>query len=167
MNALGPLPQTPDQTFAGCVTQAGTTAARVTVAANTSYLRSQYNLATDDDINLYLCKGPDVVASSTAGGTNELIELSSPEAGDYTLYVHGWQVVTSPLAFSIDQWQAVRDPGGSLKVKVDSTSTTVTTGDTVNVTASWTGAPTGVSYGVVDHTKDGHTYGQTIVQVNN
>lgn len=161
----GTVAQDPDQTFAGCVDpQPGTTAVPITVAPDTSYLRLSYLLSTDDDIDLFLCKGTTQVGSSTAGGTNELIELSSPEAGAYTLYVHGWQVVSPPLAFSIDRWQAVRGEGG---LSVDPASAVVSTGDTVDVTASWSGAPSGVSYGVVDHTKDGATYGQTIVQVNN
>ena len=161
----GSVSQDPDQTFNGCTAdQPGVTAAPITVAADTSYLRIQYVLPTDDDIDLYLCKGSSVVAESTAGATNELIELTSPAAGDYVLYVHGWQVITSPMSFSIDRWQAVRGVGG---LSVDPASATVTTGETVNVTASWTGAPSGVSYGVVDHTKDGTTYGQTVVRVTN
>lgn len=161
----GSVSQDPDQTFDGCTAdQPGTAAVPITVGADTSYLRLQYVLATADDIDLYLCKGSKQVASSTAGGTNELIELRSPAAGDYTLYVHGWQVVSSPLAFSIDRWQAVRGTGG---LTVTPTTADVNIGDTVPVTASWSGAPSGVSYGVVDHTKDGTTYGQTIVQVTN
>ncbi len=160
----GDVSQDPDQTFAGCQDQPGTTAVPMTVAPDTSYLRVAYALSTDDDIDLYLCHGGAVVAQSTAGGTNELIELTQPDAGDYTLYVHGWQVVTSPLSFSVDRWQVVRGVGG---LTVDPTSASVTAGDVVDVTAAWTGAPAGVSYGVVEHTKDGATAGQTIVEVAN
>ncbi len=160
----GSVSQDPDQTFAGCQDQPGTTAVPITVASGAAYLRIAYVLATEDDIDLYLCHGGQVVAQSTAGGTNELIELSQPEAGDYTLYVHGWQVVAPPLDFSIDSWQVVRGQGG---LEVTPTSADVSTGDTVDLTASWSGAPSGISYGVVDHTKDGVTYGQTVIQVNN
>jgi hypothetical protein len=154
-----------DQTFDGCQDQPGTTAKEVVVAADTDYVRMSYvDPNTSDDIDLYLCDGDgNVVAESTAGGTNELIELASPDAGTYTLYVHGWQVAVDGTPFSIDTWKVVAGDG-SLTVSPD--SATVTPGQTVRVTASWTGAPAGTSFGVVNHTKDGVTYDQTVVEVD-
>lgn len=164
----GNVSQDPDQTFAGCTAgQPGTTAAPVPVAADTAYLRLSQVLATDDDIDLYLCDAAgDVVAQSTAGGTNELIELDHPAAGEYTLYVHGWQVVAPPLAFSIDRWQVVLGQGAPV-LSVQPATAAATIGGTVDVTASWSGAAAGTSFGVVDHTKDGSSVGLTVVQVTN
>ncbi len=164
----GNVSQDPDQTFAGCTAgQPGTTAAAVPVAADTAYLRLSQVLATDDDIDLYLCDAAgDVVAQSTAGGTNELIELDHPAAGEYTLYVHGWQVVAPPLAFSIDRWQVVLGQGAPV-LSVQPATAAATIGGTVDVTASWSGAAAGTSFGVVDHTKDGSSVGLIVVQVTN
>ena len=103
---------------------------------------------------------------STAGGTNELIELDHPAAGEYTLYVHGWQVVAPPLAFSIDRWQVVLSQGAPV-LSVQPATAAATIGGTVDVTASWSGAAAGTSFGVVDHTKDGVILGLTVVQVTN
>ncbi len=162
----GSVVQDPDQEFDGCTPdQPGVTAEPFTVADGTSYVRLELVIPGDDDIDLFLCHGGEEIASSTAGGTNELIELLGPDAGDYTLYVHGWSVAsTDELAYSIGHWQAVRGEGG---LTVDPTSLEVSNGDVVDVTASWTGAPEGVSYGVVDHTTDGVTYGSTVVEVTN
>ncbi|MBR7744114.1 S8 family serine peptidase [Phycicoccus sp. BSK3Z-2] len=161
----GTVEQDPDQTFGGCTAdQPGVTAVPVTVAEDTAYARMAFTLASEDDIDLFLCSGDEVVAESTAGGTNELIEISQPPAGDYTLYVHGWQVVEDSLDFSVDTWLVVRGEGD---LTVDPESAEVSTGDVVDVTASWSDAPSGVSFGVVDHTTDGETYGQTVVQVTN
>ena len=161
----GSVEQDPDQTFAGCADQPGTTAVPVEVADGTSYVRMSYVRAGDDDIDLFLCQGGSVVASSTAGGTNELIELVQPAAGSYTLYVHGWAVVEAPTDdFSIDTWKVVSGEGD---LTVDPSSADVTIGDTLDLTASWTDAPSGVSYGTVDHVLDGEPSGQTLVKVTN
>ncbi len=165
---VGSVSQDPDQTFDGCGPQDGAAAAPFTVATDTAYVRLSYVLAGNDDIDLYLCdaKGNEV-AASTAAGTNELIELANPDAGDYTLYVHGWQVVTSPLAFSIDHWQVVRGVGDP-ELVVSPTSATATIGGVIDVTASWSGALPGTSYGVVDHTMTGgESLGMTLVRVTN
>ena len=155
-----------DQTFDGCEDQPGTTPKEVVVADSTDYVRmSLVDPNTSDDIDLYLCNGDgEVVAESTAGGTNELIELSTPEPGTYTLYVHGWQVEVADTPFSIDTWMVV---AGNGSLTVEPSSAEVTPGETVEVTASWTEAPSGTSFGVVNHTKDGVTYSQTVVEVDN
>jgi hypothetical protein len=33
-----------------------------------------------------------VVATSTLGGTDERIDIQSPEHGTWTLFVHGWKL---------------------------------------------------------------------------
>ena len=48
-----------------------------------------------DDIDLYLENSSGtIVAASTNGGTDELIELVLPADDTYTLVVHGWSVPT-------------------------------------------------------------------------
>lgn len=159
----GQVSQDPDQTFDPAST-AGTKDLRITIAPNTAYARWSLVIPGADDIDLYLYKDGALVGQSTSGGTDELIELSAPAAGEYTLYVHGWQVASSPLSFSMGQWKAVTGIGGLTAAPA---SASVTAGDVIDVTASWTGAPSGVSYGVVDHVLNGALGGQTVVEVTN
>lgn len=156
----GTVVMDPDQTFdPGDAT--GTTALPITIADATAYARWSLVIPGSDDIDLYLYKDGEKVAESTAGGTNELIELSHPEAGEYTLYVHGWQVAGT-RSFSMDQWRAVTGVGA---LTATPASAEVDSGDVVTVDATWTDAPTGVSYGVVDHVLNGEVGGQTVIQV--
>ncbi|MDH2413742.1 S8 family serine peptidase [Nocardioides sp. CER19] len=160
----GTVLQDPDQTFGTPDdTQGGVTKVPVTIG-DTSYWRIQYVKPGNDDIDLYLLDSAGkVVARSTAGGTDELIELSHPAAGSYTLAVHGWQV-TGTHTFSIDNWVV---PTGAGTLKVDSAPTTATVAGTGTVTLSWTGAtPAGTYYGAVDHTDGTNRLGQTIVKVS-
>ena len=73
-----------------------------------------------------------------------------------------------PLAFSVDRWQVVRGLGSPQLTVEPASVLTTTIGGTVDVIASWSDAPSGTSYGVVDHTMDGtKSYGLTVVQVTN
>ncbi|GAA1965072.1 hypothetical protein GCM10009798_26660 [Nocardioides panacihumi] len=159
----GTVLQDPDQKFGTPDdTQGGVTKVPVTIGS-TSYWRIQYVKPGNDDIDLYLLDSTGkVVAQSTAGGTNELIELSHPAAGSYTLAVHGWQV-TGTHQFSIDNWVV---PTGQGSLTVTSAPTTATVAGTGTVSLAWTGAsPAGVYYGSVDHTDGTNELAQTVVQV--
>lgn len=154
----------PDQTYpSGDDDEGGVTEVPVTIG-DTAYWRIEYAAPGDDDLDLYLL-GPDgeIVAQSTAGGTNELIELTRPAPGTYTVVVHGWQVGSPPHEFSIDSWVVPTGPGSLV---VDSAPATAEIGATGTVTVSWTGATgPGEWYGVVDHTDGSDTLAQTIVAV--
>jgi hypothetical protein len=159
----GSVTQDPDQTIG--TPDDGTGVAQLPIAiSGISYARLSIALPTDDDLDLYLV-GPsgDIVAQSTAGGTDELIELSHPQDGTYTLLVHGWQVVSaSPLNFSIEQW-LVPSGAGSLTATDPGDATT---GGTATVTASWSGLPAGGDYfGAVDHEDGTGSVAQTVVEV--
>ena len=159
----GTVGQDPDQKFGTPDdSQGGVTRLPVTIG-DTSYWRIQYAKPGDDDLDLYLldARGT-VVARSTAGGTDELIELSHPAAGSYTLAVHGWKVAGTH-AFSIDDWVVPTSPGS---LTVTSAPTTATSGQTGTVSLAWTGAtPAGTYYGAVDHTDGSETLAQTVVRV--
>ncbi|MFT4287843.1 S8 family serine peptidase [Nocardioides sp.] len=160
----GTVLQDPDQTYGTSDDSEGGVAEVPVTIGDTSYWRIEYVQDGDDDIDLYLL-GPDgeVVASSTAGGTDELIELSHPEAGTYTLAVHGWQVTGADHPFSIDSWIV---PSGSGSLTVTSAPTSATADATGTVSLAWTDAtPAGTYYGVLDHTDGSSVLGQTIVAV--
>jgi subtilisin family serine protease len=159
----GTVVQDPDQTFGTPDdSQGGVTDVPVTIG-DTSYWRIQYVQPGNDDLDLYLL-GPDgnVVAQSTAGGTDELIELSHPAAGSYTLAVHGWQVAGTHQ-FSIDNWVVPTGPGS---LTVTSAPATASVGATGTVSLAWTGAsPAGTYYGALDHTDGTEELAQTVVRI--
>lgn len=101
----------------------------VTVAASTTLLRlATFDPGRGDDIDLYLYRGNSMVALSGAGGSTEQIDLVNPPAGDYTLWVHGYAVVTANSAFDVWQWQVGTASAGNMTVTAPATATTAATG---------------------------------------
>ncbi|MGB8861596.1 MAG: S8 family serine peptidase, partial [Ilumatobacteraceae bacterium] len=118
-----------------------------------------------DDIDLYLLNSAgDLVAQSTNGGTDELIELQLPANDTYTLAVHGW-AVSDPagLAFTMQSWLVPLATGGSLSV---SGPAAAVSGATAPVTASWTGLAPGSYLGAVSHSDSAGVIGLTVVAVD-
>jgi subtilisin family serine protease len=179
-NAHGPVPTTriggtvvqdPDQTFDPDV-PTGTTAVPIEVSGS-AFLRIALDTAdltppnpnTDIDLYLYDQDG-NRVAASTAGGTNELIELALPADGTYTLYVHGWQVIGGTADFSVRTWSVPIEPGtGALTI--ESAPAAAVVGATGEVVASWTGLEPGDEYlGAISHTTTGGALlGLTLVDI--
>jgi subtilisin family serine protease len=182
-NAHGPVPTTrisgtvvqdPDQTF-DPDDPTGTTAVPITVTGS-AFLRIALDTADltppnpDADIDLYLYDSDgNRVAESTAGGTNEQIDLPLPEDGAYTLYVHGWQVpgpVGTPIGFSLRTWSVPLEPGtGALTI--DSAPASAVKGASGEVVASWSGLEPGDEYlGAISHTTTGgRILGLTLVDI--
>ncbi|MFN2138442.1 MAG: hypothetical protein ACK2UK_20970, partial [Candidatus Promineifilaceae bacterium] len=106
------------------------------------------------------------VASSTNGGTNELIEIWNPMDGAWTVYVHGWQTAGLSADFEMWVWAVSATPGGSLVI--DSAPASATAGTIEPIVLSWTGATMGEwHYGLVSHTGDSGLMGYTLVDVDN
>jgi subtilisin family serine protease len=121
----------------------------------------------DVDLDLYLADPTGaIVAQSTAGGTDELIDVPDPADGTWTLYVHGWQTVTDPVAYTLYDWVVPAAPGGG-NLAITAAPTTATSGGTGTVTASWTGAPAAWNLGAVSHTGPAGRLALTLVEVDN
>lgn len=121
---------------------------------------------TDVDLDLYLY-GPDgtEVASSGAGGTDELIELRDPAPGVYTLYVHGWGVGAEPVGYTLRSW-AVSAQANSGTLELTDVPSTATLGGTGTVGYSWSGVPAGAKgLGLLEYEGPGGVIGHTIVDV--
>ncbi len=178
-NAHGPVPTThltgtvlqdPDQTF-DPNDPTGTTAVPITVT-NSAFLRLKLDTADltppdpNTDIDLYLFDADgNPVASSTAGGTNEQIDLPVPADGTYTLYVHGWQVTGGSAGFSIESW-SVPLTAGTGALTIVSAPPSATVGTTGDVVASWTGLAPGETYlGAVSHSDADSLLGLTLVEI--
>jgi subtilisin family serine protease len=165
----GTVSQDPDQTF-DPADPTGTTAIPID-ATDAAFLRlalGTENLQPpnpDIDIDLYLYDSAgNQVASSTAGGTAELIELY-PADTSYTLYVHGWQTTGSDVAFDVQTWSVPATPGTGALV-IDEAPTSVTIGQQAVVRASWSGLEPGQQYvGAVAHSDSNGLIGLTLVEI--
>ncbi len=119
----------------------------------------------DDDIDLFLHDSSGaIVANSTSGGTDELIELTLPADDTYTMAVHGWAVPNEPLPFTLHYWEVPLASGGSLSL--DAAPTAAVAGTTGTVDLSWTGLAAGNYLGAVSHTGDVGLMGFTLVEVD-
>jgi subtilisin family serine protease len=165
----GTVDQDPDQTF-DPADPTGTTAHEITVAGD-AHLRLELSTADltppDDaiDIDLYLYNSAgEEVASSTAGGTDEHIDLSLPADDTYTLFVHGWQTLGGPVDYTLRTWQVPLAAGtGPLEI-VSAPDEAVSAG-TGTVEVAWSGLGTGTHLGAVSHTGPDGLLGVTLVTV--
>jgi subtilisin family serine protease len=162
--------QDPDQTF-DPNDPTGTTAHQFTLSG-TAHLR--LSLTTADlspadpaiDLDIYLLNSAgQLVASSTDGGTSELIDLRLPADDTYTLYVHGWQTLGGTVDYVLRSWDVpLAAGGGSLVIDSAPEAAAIGTAGTVNV--SWSGLTAGTPYlGAVSHTGPDGLLGLTLVSV--
>ncbi len=121
--------------------------------------------AIDLDIFVYDPNG-NQVASSTSGGTDELVDILLPMDGTWSVYVHGWQTAGPSADYVMYTWAVSATPGGNLSIDSAPASAAVGTSGTVNV--SWSGAADGQWHlGAVSHTGDSGLMGLTLVDVDN
>jgi len=163
----GTISQDPDQTYpSGDDDQGGVVEIPFTIA-DSALARWSLVIPGDDDIDLYLLdSGGNLIAASTNGGTDELIELTMPSEGDYTLVVHGWSVPSQPLDFTISYWSVPLSPGGG-SLSIDSAPTSATLGSTGTIDLSWSGLTAGEHYvGAVSHSDASGIIGLTVVEVD-
>ncbi len=121
--------------------------------------------AIDLDIFVYDPNGVQV-ASSTNGGTDELIDIALPMDGTWSVYVHGWQTVGPSANYDMYSWVISATPGGNLTINSAPTAAAIGTMETID--ASWTGATDGEWHlGAVSHTGDSGLLGLTLIDVDN
>jgi hypothetical protein len=144
---------------------------QITVPAGGTYLRivmppdAVSDPAVDLDLYLYNPSGVQV-AASTNGGTDEFMEVAFPEAGDWTVYVHGWQTAGPSANYDMYHW--VFDDTGGPSLNVDSAPASAEIGTTGTIDISWTSATIGAWYlGIIGHIGDAGVMGGTIVEVDN
>jgi hypothetical protein len=166
----GSVAQDPDQAF-DPADSTGTTAHEIGLSGSV-FFRIALNTADlvppdeDIDIDLYLYKDGQLVASSTAAGTTELIDLLAPDDGTYTLFVHGWQTTGVTVAYTIHTWNVPATPdAGSLSVTAEPADAVI--GQTGTIGIAWTGLEAATNYlGVVGHNDADGLFGVTLVEVS-
>jgi hypothetical protein len=95
-----------------------------------------------DDLDLYLyppgedpLEDGEFIALSGGGTSEEQIDIPSPEAGDWTLVVHGWETDGADAIYTLFTWVVGSADAGNLAA-VPSTATAVV-GETATITLSW------------------------------
>ncbi len=78
-----------------------------------AFVRWEMVIPGPDDIDLFLeDSSGNLVAASTNGGTDEIIELTLPADDTYTMVVHGWSVPNEPLPYTLHYWAVPLASGG-------------------------------------------------------
>ncbi len=121
----------------------------------------------DADLDVYVFNpAGELAASSTSGGTDELIDIPLPEDGTWTVWVHGWATIGPDSSYTLYTWAISATPGGNLAI--DSAPTSATIGEVATIEVSWTGATAGQWHlGAVSHTNQDGLMGLTLVDVDN
>jgi subtilisin family serine protease len=133
-----------------------------------AFVRWSLVIPGDDDIDLFLeDSSGTIIAQSTQGGTDELIELTLPADDTYTMVVHGWSVPNAPLPYTLHFWEVPLAAGGG-SLSVDSAPASATLGAVETIDFSWSGLASGVDYlGAVSHTGDTGLMGLTLIEIDN
>lgn len=121
----------------------------------------------DADLDIFLFDpGFGFVTASTAGGTDEFVEVEFPADGTWTLFVHGWSTPGGDSDYDLYSWVLSATPGGNLAIDQAPASAVVGSIDPVDV--SWTGATGGEWHiGAVSHTGPEGPLGLTLIEVDN
>lgn len=137
------------------------------VVTDSAYVRWSLVIPGDDDLDLFLENSSGaIIATSTNGGTDELIELFLPGDDTYTMVVHGWSVPNAPLPYTMSFFDIPLTPGGGT-LHVDSAPASATVGTVGTIDISWSGLDAGNVYlGAVSHSDASGLMGLTYVQVN-
>ena len=145
----------------------GTTLHVINVPAGQAYARfSLFDEYTDgdDDLDLYVYRNGVLVGASGFGTSAEEVNLTFPAAGDYEVYVHGWQTDGPDANYTLFSWSVSATPG-STNMTI-SAPTDVTIGETAVVDVSWSGLDAGTKYlGAVSHGTPTGLAGLTVVSV--
>ena len=161
--------QDPDQTFAPSDVGSGAVLHEFNLSGAALFRIAMPPEATEPDADLDIfVYNPDgvQVASSTSGGTNELIDIFSPMDGKWSVYVHGWSSPGGDSDYDMYTWAISATPGGNMTI--DPAPGPASIGATETIKVSWTGATAGEWHlGAVSHTGDSGLMGLTLVNVDN
>jgi subtilisin family serine protease len=145
----------------------------ISVPAGTQHLRtSLFDDFTDgaDDLDLYLFAPGDALEVenifdlSGSATSAEQIDVANPEAGDWTLIVHGWETDGPDAVFTLFTWLIGSTDAGNLTVTAPATATV---GDTATIQLNWTGLDADTKYlGNVDYNDGTNVIGSTFVAVD-
>jgi hypothetical protein len=148
-------------------TGVGITFHNFNVPAGSAYARfSLFDDYTDgnDDLDLYVF-GPtfEFVGGSGSATSAEEVNVVLPDAGIYTIVVHGWQTDGPDANYTLFSWAI----GPDLSNMTVSAPTSATVGTTEQVTVGWSGLTAGTKYlGAVSHSDGSNPLGLTVIRVD-
>jgi subtilisin family serine protease len=122
------------------------------------------------DLDIYVFGPNGEEFSSTAGGTDEQVDIPHPANGTWKVYVHGWSTPGGDSDYDMWTWAVPATPGGGTLsiVSAPASATNATVG---TVEAAWSGITAGTLgdwyLGAVSHTGPSGLMGLTIVNVDN
>lgn len=144
----------------------------ITVPAATTLARvatfdSDVPAGTDTDLYVYKAGTTQLVGSSSGASAEERVDLPSPAAGSYDVYVDLFALapgVTSQVVPAFD-WELGSAAAGNLTATPPSQPVTV--GKPASVTAAWSGLTVGQRYlGRLNYTDGADPLGSTLVRVD-
>lgn len=171
VGVAGSVSQDPDQNF-DPEDPTGTTAHEIPLSGSGA-LRVELTTADltppdgDIDLDLYLYNSAgQEVANSTAGGTDEHIDLRLPADDTYTLYVHGWETTGLTVDYTLRTWDVPLAPDSG-PLEIVSAPAEAVAGGSGTVEVAWSGLDPGAGYlGAVSHTGPDGLLGLTLVDVS-
>lgn len=111
----------------------------------------------------------DLVAQAADGDSHEIVELIAPDDGAYRLVLHGWGAPPGGVDVTRHQWTVAQigaDTGSLVATAGSGDPFAVSPGDTVSVTAAWSGLTDPGEYrGVVGFSDGTTTWDTTVVRV--
>lgn len=162
--------QDPDQTFDPSDVGAGGANVHQFTLSNVAFLRIAIPpeaTEAEADLDVYVFNpNNQLVASSTLPATDELVNISQPADGTWSVYVHGWAAPGGDSDYTMYSWAISNTSGGNLTIV--SAPASATSGATETINLSWTDATAGQWHlGAVSHTGSSGLMGLTLVNVDN
>jgi len=124
----------------------GTVSFDVVVPAGTTHARFALfdaNVTPASDLDLYVYRGSTLVGSSGGGTSAEEVNLVSPVAATYTVWVHGWGVSAPSASFTLFAWTLGGAGAGNMSVTAPASATLGATG---TIDLAFSGLTPGVKY---------------------
>ena len=117
------------------------------------------------DLDMYVFDPDNVlVGSSTQADTDEVVEVSLPMDGTYTVYIHGWLTPDGDSDYDMESWVV---PAAARSLSVDAAPPAAVSSTVGTIDVSWAGLSSGTVYlGAVSHNRDTQVLGLTVVRVD-
>jgi subtilisin family serine protease len=165
--------QDPDQTFQLADIAAGGANLHEFTLSGAAHFRIAMppeSTEADADLDIYVFDPSGALfTTSTAGGTEELVDISNPADGTWSVVVHGWSAPGGDSDYDMWTWAIPAATGGSLSI--DSAPASATIGVVAPINFSWSGLTSGSIgdwyLGAISHTGPSGVMGLTFVNVDN
>ncbi|HSV64292.1 MAG TPA: S8 family peptidase [Mycobacteriales bacterium] len=122
---------------------------------------------TDMDVFVYRAGTATLVGQSAGATAQEQVDLNSPAAGDYDVYVDLFALAAGVTSQAVTEYDWALGSTAAGNLTVAPSSTPVTLGKPVSLTASWSGLTAGGRYlGRLSYSDGTTTLGHTVVRVD-